>query len=168
MSALLVLVGLAFGPSGLGVLTPVLTFLDPIVPVAFAVLGVLVAVYASPARKLVMIAIVAAITDCQIPAQEQILSTGAAAQNMLNAAHALGLGAMWISPMIGEDEQARTALGLDPAETLIGWLCMGTLKAAPRPKKRPGGARFARLWLEAGVTTPFPGGEPAPRLKAAE
>ena len=59
MSALLVLVGLAFGPSGLGVLTPVLTFLDPIVPVAFAVLGVLVAVYASPARKLVMIAIVA-------------------------------------------------------------------------------------------------------------
>lgn len=59
MSALLVLVGLAFGPPGLGVLTPVLTFMEPAVPVALAVLGVLVAVYGGQARGLVITAIVA-------------------------------------------------------------------------------------------------------------
>ena len=59
MSALFVLAGLAFGPSGLGLLTPVLTFMDPAVPVAFAVLGVLVAVYGARARWFVITTVVA-------------------------------------------------------------------------------------------------------------
>jgi nitroreductase len=111
-----------------------------------------------------MIGVVAVTADCQIPVQEQILSAGAAAQNMLNAAHALGLGAMWISPMIGQDAQARAALRLKESDNLIGWLCLGSLKSVLRAKKRPAGARFAQIWLEDGVAIPYVAGDP----KAAE
>lgn len=120
-----------------------------------------------PQRIPLMIGIVAVTADCQIPAQEQILSAGAAAQNMLNAAHALGLGAMWISPMIGQDAQARAALRLGEADDLIGWLCLGSLKSALRAKKRPAGARFAQVWLEEGVAIPYGAGEPSAESKAA-
>lgn len=121
-----------------------------------------------PQRIPLMIGIVAVTADCQIPAQEQILSAGAAAQNMLNAAHALDLGAMWISPMIGSDAEARAALRLGASDNLIGWLCVGSLKSALRAKKRPAGIRFAQLWLEQGVTAPYAGADPAAELKAAE
>ncbi len=120
-----------------------------------------------PQRIPLMIGIVAVTTDCQIPQQEQILSAGAAAQNMLNAAHALGLGAMWISPMLATDPRCRAALCLGEADNLIGWLCLGTLKSPLRPKPRPAGARFAQVWLGDGVAVPFLDDGAARGVKAA-
>ena len=121
-----------------------------------------------PQRIPLMIGSVAVTADCQIPVQEQILSAGAAAQNMLNAAHALGLGAMWISPMIGADAEARAALRLGASDNLIGWLCMGSLKSVLRAKKRPAGTRFAQLWLEQGVAVPYRAGDATEAGKVAE
>jgi hypothetical protein len=52
MTGLLLLLGLALGPLGLGVLTPnVLSFLDPAMPVALALLGVLVGLRAGAPRR---------------------------------------------------------------------------------------------------------------------
>lgn len=41
-------------------------------------------------------------------------AAGACIQNMLLAAHALGLGAVWVGEIINQTPQAMAALGLDP------------------------------------------------------
>lgn len=42
-------------------------------------------------------------------------SAGACVQNMLLAAHALGLGAVWLGQIVNQSEQVLAALNLDPA-----------------------------------------------------
>lgn len=100
------------------------------------------------------IGVIAAVKESRIPVGEQILSAGAAAQNIIIAAHALGYGAMWISSMIEEDMEAQTAIGLKETETCIGWITLGSLKSRPRPKKRPHGIDFTSLWLAPGESRP--------------
>ena len=102
-----------------------------------------------PTRIPMMIGVIAAVKDSQIPVEEQILSAGAAAQNITLAAHALGYGAMWISSMIEGDPPAHVALGLSPQERMVGWICVGSLRAGPKPKKRPRGLAFAQRWIDA-------------------
>ena len=110
-----------------------------------------------PARIPLMIGVVAAVKESQIPVGEQLLSAGAAAQNICLAAHALGYGAMWISSMIEGDEPAHEALGLSPGEQLVGWICLGSLKSAAKPKKRPRGADFTVSWHAPAQMTPLTG-----------
>ncbi len=102
-----------------------------------------------PTRIPLLIGVIAAVKESQIPVEEQILSAGAAAQNMTLAAHALGYGAMWISSMVEGDGPAHAALGLGPRERMVGWICLGSLRVKPRPKKRPRGLDFASHWIDA-------------------
>lgn len=99
-----------------------------------------------PTRIPLMIGVVAAVKESQIPLGEQILSAGAAAQNICLAAHALGYGAMWISSMIEGDVPAHQALGLALREQLVGWICVGSLRSPAKAKKRPRGLDFAVQW----------------------
>jgi nitroreductase len=99
-----------------------------------------------PTRIPLMIGVVAAAKESQIPLGEQVLSAGAAAQNICLAAHALGYGAMWISSMIEGDIPARQALSLGASEQLVGWICVGSLRSPAKPKKRPRGLDFAVEW----------------------
>lgn len=101
-----------------------------------------------PTRIPLLIGVIAAVKESQIPVEEQILSAGAAAQNITLAAHALGYGAMWISSMIEGDAPAHAALGLAPQERMVGWICVGSLRTAPKPKKRPRGLAFAQRWID--------------------
>jgi nitroreductase len=41
---------------------------------------------------------------------------GACPQNMLLAAHSLGLGAVWIGEIVNQEPRVTEALGLDPAD----------------------------------------------------
>lgn len=107
-----------------------------------------------PTRIPLMIGVVAAVKESQIPVEEQILSAGAAAQNITLAAHALGYGAMWISSMIEGDAPAHAALGLGSQERMVGWICVGSLRARPKPKKRPRGLAFTQRWIEDGQIEP--------------
>lgn len=107
-----------------------------------------------PTRIPLMIGVIAAVKESQIPVEEQILSAGAAAQNITLAAHALGYGAMWISSMIEGDAPAQAALGLGARERMVGWICVGSLRASPKPKKRPRGLAFAQRWIEDGQIEP--------------
>ena len=69
----------------------------------------------------------------KIPEVEQILSAGAAAQNVLLAAHALGFGAKWLTGAAAYDDHVKAALGLEPGDRLIGFLHIGTVAGeAPR------------------------------------
>ena len=79
----------------------------------------------------------------KIPEIEQLLSAGAAAMNMLNAAHFLGYAGMWVTGANAYDPHVAAALGLEAPSRLVGFLALGT----PRP-----GPTFARPALEDHVT----------------
>ena len=85
----------------------------------------------------------------KIPAFEQMISAGAAAQNIMLAAHALGYGAMWKTGDVAYDEEAKKAFGLDPADTIVGFLYLGTRVEPPAPppaRPRPEPKDFVSDW----------------------
>ncbi|HSK39698.1 MAG TPA: nitroreductase [Arenibaculum sp.] len=69
-----------------------------------------------------------------VPEIEQIIAGGAAAQNILLAAHALGLGAIWRTGERAYDEPVKRALGLPPNGAVIGFIYLGTPAPDVRPK----------------------------------
>ena len=68
-------------------------------------------------RAPLVIAVVSrAAPHVKIPEWEQVLSAGAAAMNLVLAAHALGYGAAWITEWYAYDRGVLDALGLKPHE----------------------------------------------------
>jgi nitroreductase len=82
-----------------------------------------------------VIVVVAAIVEAspKVPVIEQILAAGAAAQNMMLAAFALGLNAMWKTGAPAYDETVKAAFGLEPKDAIVGFIYLGTESAAPGP-----------------------------------
>lgn len=82
-----------------------------------------------------LILAVAAVCDpaARIPAIEQILAAGAAAQNIMLAAPALGFGAMWKTGDAAYDDTVKAALGLDARDAIVGFLYLGTAPADAVP-----------------------------------
>jgi nitroreductase len=82
-----------------------------------------------------LIIVVAAVCNAsaKIPAIEQILSAGAAAQNMMLAATALGFGSMWKTGGAAYDDAVKGALGLEPKDAIVGFLYLGTASADAVP-----------------------------------
>lgn len=102
---------------------------------------------AKPLRAPLVIAIVARlVTGHKVPEIEQTLSAGAAVMNMLNAIHALGFGAKWVTGPNCYDPQFRADLGLDPTDQLIGFLHVGTALENLPPPERPDPAAFVTEW----------------------
>lgn len=62
----------------------------------------------------------------KVPLLEQQLSCACAVQNMLHAAHALGFGAMWRSGLVTFKPLLAERLGLQPHESLLGFVYLGT------------------------------------------
>jgi len=88
--------------------------------------------------------------DHKIPVIEQLLAAGAAAQNMLLAAHALGLGAMWRTGDSAYDARIKAALGLDATDAIVGFVYLGTPQGrAIIPPNEPGVKDFVREWTGA-------------------
>jgi nitroreductase len=81
----------------------------------------------------------------KIPAIEQVLSAGAAAMNILNAAHALGFGAKWVTGANCYDAHFRTAFGLEPDDRLLGFIHLGTIGAQVETI-RPDANAFVTEW----------------------
>jgi nitroreductase len=74
----------------------------------------------------------------KIPAIEQSYSAGAACLGLLNAALAAGWGANWLTGWPSHDRSfVQEALGLDPAERVVGFVHIGTATAAPSDRPRP-------------------------------
>jgi len=90
------------------------------------------------ARAPLVIAVVSrAAPHVKIPEWEQILSAGAAAMNLVLAAHALGYAATWITEWYAYDRVALDALGLAPHEKIAGFVHIGRCTAAPEDRPRP-------------------------------
>jgi nitroreductase len=62
----------------------------------------------------------------EIPWVEQLLSAGAAAENILLAATALGYGSMWRTGPAAYDHKVMHALGLDEQDAIVGFIYLGT------------------------------------------
>jgi nitroreductase len=73
----------------------------------------------------------------KIPEWEQVLSAGAAAMNLLNAAHALGFAATWITEWYAYDRGVLDALGLAAHEKIAGFVHIGRPVQAPQERPRP-------------------------------
>jgi nitroreductase len=88
---------------------------------------------ARPLRSPLVIAVAAKVDreHPKIPAIEQILSAGAAAQNILLAAHAEGFGAKWLTGANAYDDHVKAALGLAPGDHLVGFVHLGTIEGQP-------------------------------------
>ena len=81
--------------------------------------------------------IVVAIACCEenptVPEVEQLISAGCAVQNILNAAHAQGIGAMWRTGEFAYDDVVKKGLGLLSREQIVGFLYLGTVKGNLKP-----------------------------------
>jgi nitroreductase len=71
----------------------------------------------------------------KVPDIEQVVAAGAACQNMLLAAHALGLGAFWRTGPAAYDAGVKAGLGFDEGDAIVGFLYFGA--PAGVPPERP-------------------------------
>jgi len=62
----------------------------------------------------------------KVPAVEQLLAAGAAAQNLFLAAHALGYGVMWKTGPAAYETGVKAAVGLGADDHIVGIMHLGT------------------------------------------
>jgi len=90
------------------------------------------------ARAPLVIAVVSrAAPHGKIPEWEQVLSSGAAAMNLVTAAHALGYAATWITEWYAYDRNVLDAFGLAPHEKIAGFVHIGRPMQVPEDRPRP-------------------------------
>ena len=70
-----------------------------------------------------------------VPEVEQIVAAGAAAQNLLLAAHGMGLGGFWRTGAVAYDEQAKHEMGLGPDDRVIGFMYLGAVAMPGKPRE---------------------------------
>jgi nitroreductase len=83
----------------------------------------------------------------KVPEHEQLLATGAGVMNLLNAFHAQGYGAIWLTGGNAYDPEVAAALGFNAPERCLGFVYVGS--TPPRddsPARRPERAAFVRDW----------------------
>jgi len=78
---------------------------------------------------------------------ENICAAATAAQNILLAAHALGLAAKWRTGAAAADPAVKSFLGLDPDQHLIAFLYLGYPLAEVAPPSRPS-YEDRTIWME--------------------
>lgn len=73
----------------------------------------------------------------RVPLAEQYVSLGAAVQNILLAAHAMGYGAMLTSGRKVASPLLQDAFSRSGAQRLVGFISIGTPSEPPKPRNRP-------------------------------
>ena len=103
---------------------------------------------ALPLRAPVVIAIgVDKPADAKINEVENIAAASAACQNILLAAHALGLGAIWRTGDWARDEKVKEFLGFAADQHVIGFIYVGYPEVLPEPHVRQG-FEDRTAWME--------------------
>ena len=75
--------------------------------------------------------------SAKIPLWEQELSCGAAAMNLLHAAHAMGFAGGWVTGWAAYSEHVLHALGARAPERVAGFIFLGTPAAELEERLRP-------------------------------
>lgn len=71
------------------------------------------------------------------PEWEQVLSAGAACQNILHAVNALNYGAQWLSEWYAYDKDVHILMGLKDEEKIAGFIYIGSYDKKPKERSRP-------------------------------
>jgi nitroreductase len=89
-------------------------------------------------RAPLVVAVVSRVVESlKAPEWEQVLSSGAACQNMLIAAHAMGYVGNWITEWYAFDRRVLDRLGLAANERVAGYLYFGKPSAPLEERVRP-------------------------------
>ena len=96
----------------------------------------------------VIIAVVARIDaqHAKIPQQEQLLSAGCVAYNLLLGAQALGFGAQWLTGWAAYDADVAVLLGLSAQERIVSFVHIGTARETAPERTRPALADVVSEW----------------------
>lgn len=97
-------------------------------------------------RAPVVVALVSRVRKGKKPIWEQILSAGAAGQNLSLAAHALGFGVQWVSEWYSYDARVKAAMGLDARDHIAGFFYIGTCTAVQGDRDRPDLDKVVTHW----------------------
>jgi nitroreductase len=95
-----------------------------------------------------ILAVIARLDDGhpKVPAQEQLLSAGCVAYNLLLGAQALGFGAQWLTGWAAYDRDVATLLGLADHERIVAFVHVGTAKDEAPERARPALADVFSEW----------------------
>ena len=103
---------------------------------------------AKPLRAPVLIAVgVDEPDDPRVLEIENICAVAAAVENLLLAAHAEGLGAMWRTGSAARDPEVKKFLGFSPDQELISFVYIGYPDLAPGSAERPS-FEDRTVWME--------------------
>lgn len=97
-------------------------------------------------RAPLVIAVVSRIREGKHPVWEQILSAGAACQNLCLAANALGFATNWLTEWYSYSPAFRQSLGLDPEDHIVGFIYIGTPAEMPEERPRPDIDEITTWW----------------------
>lgn len=98
-------------------------------------------------RAPVVVAVISRISKTHVvPEWEQVLSAGAACQNLVVAATSLGFGAQWITEWYAYSEGVWNALQLGEGERVAGFVYIGTPKERPDDRERPALDDIVTAW----------------------
>jgi nitroreductase len=97
---------------------------------------------------LILVAAAKLVPQHKIPTVEQIVAVGAAAENLIVAAHAMGYGAMWRTGAPAYDANVKRALGLGADDRIVGFLYLGRPDGVPAPASRPTAETCLVEWTE--------------------
>lgn len=107
--------------------------------------------FAQQAPELVVV-LSAPVDSLKIPLWEQQLSCGAACMNLLNAVHALGYCAGWVTGWATYSETVRRAFTAGAADRIAGFIFIGTAQAELEERARPPLEEIALEWSPGGLT----------------
>jgi nitroreductase len=95
---------------------------------------------------MIVVGIVSPKAHPKVPESEQHLAAGAAMQNMLNAAYALDVGAIWRTGPMATHPVMREGLGLEAHESIIGFLYLGSIDGPMRSVREEALTDFFQEW----------------------
>lgn len=102
-------------------------------------------------RAPAVVAVVSRVRRGKHPVWEQVLSAGAACQNLCLAANSLGFGTSWVTEWYAYSSVFKQGLGLDTQDHIAGFIYIGTPKEMPEERERPDMDSIITLWEPGGV-----------------
>jgi nitroreductase len=97
-------------------------------------------------RAPVIIVVVSKIREGKAPVWEQILSAGAATQNLILAASCLGYASNWVTEWYTYSKAFRQLLGVSDNENIAGFVYIGSKEEEPMERDRPELENIVTYW----------------------
>ena len=98
------------------------------------------------AAPLIVVVIARSTVGHKVPLQEQLLTAGCVAYNLLLAAQALGFGAQWLTGWAAYDAAVAQLFGLAGNESVVGFVHVGSIREAASEHARTPLADLVADW----------------------